>query len=163
MREIPPMRTITLILLTLATSHLRAQADEQAAVLSVIDRYFATMAARDSAGMRAILTDEGMFHGKYVDAPGEPARLMPHGPYLEKLARDTVALLERYWDPVVHVDGPIATVTTPYDFYVSRKLKHCGIDHFTLVKEADGWKISGGVFTMQRTGCPASPLGPAYE
>jgi hypothetical protein len=63
----------------------------------------------------------------------------------------------------VYIEGPIATVTTPYDFYVARKLKHCGIDHFTLVKEVDGWKISGGVFTMQRSGCPASPLGPAYE
>ena len=130
------MRTITLVLLILATTHLRAQIDERAAVLAVIDRYFATMAARDSAGMRAILTDEGMFHGKYTDAPEQPARLMPHGPYLENLARDTVALLERYWDPVVYADGPIATMTTPYDFYVGRKLKHCGIDHFTLVKEA---------------------------
>lgn len=104
-----------------------------------------------------------MFHEKYTDAPEQPARPMPHGPYLKNLARDPAAQLERYGDPVVYVDGPLVTVTTPYDFPVGRKLKHCGIDHFTLVKEADGWKISGGVFTMQRTGCPAGPLGPAYE
>ncbi|MEZ4756554.1 MAG: nuclear transport factor 2 family protein [Flavobacteriales bacterium] len=150
-------------LLLLFASALCAQPDERAAVLSVIDHYFATMAARDSAGMQAVLTDEGMFHGKYSDAPNEPARLMSHGPYLARLQRDTMPLLERYWDPVVYIEGPIATVTAPYDFHVGRKLKHCGIDHFTLVKEADGWKISGGVFTMQRSGCPESPLGPAYE
>lgn len=157
------MRTLLHAALCLAPNLTHAQHPEQAAVLSIIDRYFATMAARDAEGMRAILTSEGMFHGKYVDDPSQPARLMPHGPYLEALARDTATLLERYWDPVVYVEGPIATVTTPYDFYVSRRLKHCGIDHFTLVKEADGWKISGGVFTMLRTGCPESPLGPAYE
>lgn len=153
---------IALFLFALTTSGM-AQSPEERAVLAVIDGYFDTMAARDAEGMRAILTDEGMFHGKYLDDPGQPARLMPHKPYLEALARDTATLLERYWDPVVLVEGPIATVTTPYDFHVSRRLKHCGIDHFTLVKEADGWKISGGVFTMLRSGCPESPLGPAYE
>jgi len=157
------MRQLLLAALLLWPALLPAQHPEHDAVLSIIDRYFATMAARDAEGMRAILTDEGMFHGKFMDDPDQPARLMPHGPYLEALARDTVTLLERYWDPVVYVEGPIATVTTPYDFYVGRRLKHCGIDHFTLVKEADGWKISGGVFTMLRTGCPESPLGAAYE
>lgn len=157
------MRHLFPALLLTTALDLQAQQDERAAVLSVIDRYFATMAARDTAGMRSVLTAEGMFHGTYADAPDQPARTMPHGPYLDDLARDTLSLLERYWDPVVQVEGPIATVTTPYDFYVGRRFKHCGIDHFTLVREADGWKISGGVFTMQRTGCPASPLGPAYE
>lgn len=157
------MRFLLLPLALLTFNLLPAQSTVQDTVLSVIDRYFATMAARDAEGMRQILTEEGMFHGKYVDAPEQPAREMPHKPYLEALARDTATLLERYWDPVVYVEGPIATVTTPYDFYVSRRLRHCGIDHFTLVKEADGWKISGGVFTMRRTGCPEGPLGPAYE
>lgn len=156
------MRTIPLTLFLLTSLRLCAQQHEHQAVLTVMDRYFETMALRDAVGMAAILTKEGMFHGTYADTPEQPAREMPHGPYLEALARDTAVLLERYWEPVVQVNGPIAMVTTPYDFYVSGKLKHCGIDHFTLVKEADGWKISGGVFTMIRTGCPESPLGPAY-
>jgi hypothetical protein len=155
------MRTIVLLVLLHATI-CRAQQSENAAVLAVVQRYFETMGQRDAEGMRAILTSEGMFHGKYADDPSAPTVLMPHGPYLERLARDTVELKERFWVPVVFVDGPIATVTTPYDFYVGRKLKHCGTDHFTLVREADGWKISGGVFSMQRTGCPVSPLGEAY-
>ena len=35
-----------------------------------------------------------------------------------------------------------------------------GTDIFTRVKTADGWKISGGSYTIQRTGCTPSPLGP---
>jgi hypothetical protein len=156
------MRTIIVLLALLHIPFCRAQQSEEAAVVAVIARYFETMGQRDAEGMRAILTSEGMFHGKYSDDPSAPTILMPHGPYLERLAKDTVELKERFWDPVVFIDGPIATVTTPYDFYVGRKLKHCGTDHFTLVREADGWKISGGVFSMQRTGCPESPLGAAY-
>jgi hypothetical protein len=144
------------------TSFCTAQQSEEAAVIAVIANYFDTMGKRDAEGMRAILTSEGMFHGTYADVPSAPTILMPHGPYLERLARDTVELKERFWDPVVSIHGPIATLTTAYDYYVGRKLKHCGIDHFTLVREGDTWKISGGVFSMQRTGCPDSPLGEAY-
>ncbi len=155
------MRALALLALLHAT-FCWSQAGEEAAVIAVVERYFETMGQRDAEGMRAILTTDGMFHGKYADDPSAPTILMPHGPYLERLAKDSVELKERFWDPVVYIDGPIATLTTPYDFHVGRKLKHCGTDHFTLVREADGWKISGGVFTMQRSGCPESPLGEAY-
>jgi len=51
-------------------------------------------------------------------------------------------------------------VWTPYDFWVDGKFSHCGIDIFDLVKTAEGWKISGATYTVERTGCAASPLGP---
>jgi hypothetical protein len=34
------------------------------------------------------------------------------------------------------------------------------VDAFDLVKTPEGWKIAGGVYTVERTGCPPSPLGP---
>ncbi len=45
------------------------------------------------------------------------------------------------------------------DFHADGKFSHCGIDVFNLVRMPDGWKISGGMFTMQREGCAESPLG----
>ena len=57
--------------------------------------------------------------------------------------------------------GPIASVWTPYDFWVDGKFSHCGIDIFDLVKTAEGWKISGLTYTVERTGCAPSPLGPS--
>ena len=64
------------------------------------------------------------------------------------------------WNPEVKIAGSIAVVTTPYDFHRDGKFTHCGTDIFTLVKMSDGWKISGGSYTVQRTGCTPSPLGP---
>ena len=46
------------------------------------------------------------------------------------------------------------------DFWVDGKFSHCGIDIFDLVKTAEGWKISGLTYTVERTGCAPSPLGP---
>jgi hypothetical protein len=64
------------------------------------------------------------------------------------------------WEPVVHLQGPIATLWAPYDFYIDGQRSHCGIDTVTLLRAAQGWQIAALVYTVQRTGCPASPLGP---
>jgi hypothetical protein len=69
-------------------------------------------------------------------------------------------MLERMWTPQVRVHKGIATVWTPYDFWLNGAFSHCGIDSFELVKAADGWKLTGGSYTMEREGCTPSPLGP---
>jgi hypothetical protein len=47
----------------------------------------------------------------------------------------------------------------PYDFHLDGKLSHCGIDSFGLVRGADGWRIAGISYTVQKTGCAPSPPG----
>ena len=39
-------------------------------------------------------------------------------------------------------------------------LPDCGIDDFSLVLTPTGWKIAAATYTVERTGCPESPLGP---
>ena len=48
----------------------------------------------------------------------------------------------------------------PYDFHRDGEFSHCGVDAFTLVRTESGWKISGGVYTVETEGCAPSPLGP---
>jgi hypothetical protein len=36
---------------------------------------------------------------------------------------------------------------------------HCGVDAFDLVETPEGWKIAGGVYTVEMEGCAPSPLG----
>jgi hypothetical protein len=64
------------------------------------------------------------------------------------------------WTPAVHVHGAIAVVWAPYDFHIDGKFSHCGVDTFSLVRTATGWQISGISYTVEPTGCAASPLGP---
>jgi hypothetical protein len=68
--------------------------------------------------------------------------------------------LERMWDPEVRIQGAIAAVWTRYDFHRDGKFSHCGTDAFNLVKTAEGWKIASAMWTVERTGCVPSPLGP---
>jgi hypothetical protein len=79
----------------------------------------------------------------------------------DRLVSSDVALIERMWDPVVVVNGPLATVWTPYDFYAGSEFSHCGVDVATVMDTADGWKIVALSWTrLQPPACELNPDGP---
>ena len=41
----------------------------------------------------------------------------------------------------IQIDGAMAHVWAPYEFYLNEKLSHSGVNTFTLFKEKDSWKI----------------------
>jgi len=41
----------------------------------------------------------------------------------------------------IQIDGAMAHVWAPYEFYLNDKLSHSGVNTFTLFKEKDVWKI----------------------
>lgn len=53
----------------------------------------------------------------------------------------------------VQVNGPLANVTTPYSFYRNGILSHCGVNSFTMVKEAEEWKIVHLIDTRRKENC----------
>jgi hypothetical protein len=69
---------------------------------------------------------------------------------------------ERIWNPEVKVNGLIATLWAPYDFWLDGKYSHCGVDQFDFIKTEEGWKIAGGVYSVESK-CAPSPLGPLKQ
>lgn len=160
-----PMRAMILNLLFLGLMPVvRAQARDVPSadreVIAVVDRFFALLTARDSAGMAAIMEPEGVVFAVSVGPEARLPKAVTHRDFLSSLHKGKGALLERYWTPSVHVDGAVATVWAPYDFHVDGTFSHCGNDVFTLVRHPDGWKIAGVVYSRRQEGCPESPLGP---
>jgi len=152
--------TAALLLLSLSPAAVAAD-EEEKAVLGAIDRFFAILATRDSAAARELLVADGRFH-RIVEEAGRRVVVngRSFGELADQLSSGKGKLLERIWEPKVQVHGPIASVWAPYDFHIDGKFSHCGVDGFQLVKTEAGWKISGLVYTVERTGCKKSPLGP---
>lgn len=48
---------------------------------------------------------------------------------------------ERILSYKIQIDGSMAHVWTPYEFYVNGKLSHKGVNSFQLFKEKSMWKI----------------------
>ena len=53
----------------------------------------------------------------------------------------------------IKVHNNIAIVWAPYTLSLSGKFSHCGVDVFTLLKSAEGWKIVSTVYSVEPDGC----------
>ena len=94
----PSIVSLCFLLFT-AVLDLPAQAQQRPAaeqeVLTVIDRFFGYMAARDTAGMATVLEAKGSFGAVGIDAGDPPPRMVAHVDYIAGLTKDTKPLLER--------------------------------------------------------------------
>ena len=130
---------------------------ERQAVLAAVDSFFVAMSRRDTVLARAIMLPGSM---AYSVVPGTEPRPRADTTFIRSLGTGTSRLKERIWNPRVEIHGPMAEVWTWYDFHVDRKFSHCGIDDFSLMLTPTGWRIASVAYTVERTGCPESPLGP---
>lgn len=134
-------------------------ADEQK-VLETVQRFFDAMADRDAKAALEVMVPEGRFFSLREENGETMMRSSTNEEFAQGLETQERDLLERFWEAEVRIHGGIATVWTPYDFFLDGEFHHCGIDAFDLLNDGTGWKITGGVYTVETTGCPDSPLGP---
>jgi Putative lumazine-binding len=149
------MRRLLAVLFTLAGLAARA-ADDQTPI-AVVQRLFAAMTTHDAAAARALFLPEAMLFSVRADGT---ANAMPHDRWVERMGASKDAWLERIWEPKQLEHGSVAIVWAEFDFHLNGKFSHCGIDSFSLLKTASGWKIASISDTHETTGCTPSPLGP---
>lgn len=53
----------------------------------------------------------------------------------------------------IQVDGNLASVFTPYQFYYKGKFSHCGANSFQLVQQNKVWKIQYIIDTRRKENC----------
>ena len=53
----------------------------------------------------------------------------------------TMKFEERLLSFEIRIDGSMAHVWTPYEFYINGTLSHVGVNAFTLILENKQWKI----------------------
>ncbi len=60
---------------------------------------------------------------------------------------------EKLLDYKVQIDGNLAHVWTPYEFWLNGNFSHCGANAFTLAKTNEGWKIVHLIDSRRRESC----------
>ncbi|MEQ9401233.1 MAG: DUF4440 domain-containing protein [Longimicrobiales bacterium] len=128
-------------------------------VLAAVQEFFDAMAAADVERSRRVLASGARFFSVREEPSGRVTGTFTTEEHLARLPTSGV-LLERMWDPRVEIQGDVASVWAPYDFHVDGAFSHCGTDAFTLMRTPDRWILTGATYTVQRTGCAPSPLGP---
>ncbi len=60
---------------------------------------------------------------------------------------------EKLLDYKIQIDGNLAHVWTPYEFWLNGEFSHCGANAFTLAKMDDGWKIVHLIDSRRKSSC----------
>ena len=158
------MGTLLSLLVSISLITAAAQSADHADVMKTMQAFFDTMGGHDVEGARKILQPQGRFHAMSIKDGKPDVRAFSNEEYFAQLEGDLAKrkLRERIWNPDVRINGLIATLIAPYDFWIDGKFSHCGIDTFDFIKTEEGWKIAGGVYTVESK-CAPSPLGPLKQ
>lgn len=121
-------------------------------VLHLVQQFFDALEKQDTAAFQAIFLKNAHNYAVYESGDSVAVRsqlsnrfrLSPNRIIRERMRKDST---------VVKIEGRIAMVWAPYDLWVNDTFSHCGIDVFTLIKTAAGWKIATISYTMEKAGC----------
>jgi hypothetical protein len=148
--------TFLLALLSTAFLNARAQSktDETAAVKQTITAFFEGMRQGDSTAVRRTIAPGAIFHT--IATKDGTSRLRAENPLEFLKAVGTPH--PKVWDERITfdnilIDANLASVWTPYEFYLGGTFSHCGYNSFQLVKLADGWKIAHIIDTRRKEKC----------
>ena len=124
---------------------------EEEAVKSVVMDFFEAMHGSDSTGIRNSLTTGAIF--QTISAENEVKTSGMSG-FITSIGKAPKGSLEeKITFASVLIDGTLASVWTPYRFYINGNLSHCGVNSIQLHKENDSWKIHYIIDTRRKTGC----------
>ena len=155
-----PMPPALMLAAVLSQSAAPPSADaEDKAVLATAQAFFDGMEAANPDALRPLVLPGAQFLSvrEQPDGTVKLNRVAFEDSFGKSMAP---GVREWMWSPVIIRRGALATVTAPYEVSKDGKTLHCGIDIFTLVKQADGakaggaWKIASISWTAEPGACP---------
>jgi hypothetical protein len=147
------MRVLLLLCLIACSSRAAAQSAEDS-VKATVHSLFEAMKKSDSSRIRACFTPGGLLQS--LDERSNPIKIVTDsiGVFAHIIsALPAGAADERFTMDVVRVDGNLAMVWGPYNFFYKGAWHHCGIDSFQLVRIGGVWKIQYIIDTEHKEGC----------
>lgn len=139
------------ILITITAS---AQSAEDS-VKAVINNLFTAMKEVDAKKLKETFADTAILQTIRRRQDGtyfvQDERIDEFASQISHAKKDS--LDERITFETIKIDGPLASVWTPYKFYYAGQFSHCGVNSFQLVRINGRWKIQFIIDTRRRQDC----------
>jgi hypothetical protein len=145
---------LTTFFIFICIDNAQAQTAEDS-IKAAVNKLFVGMKTSDPAIIKSSFTDSAILQtiarnkegaivikNESIDAFATTVGTMPKDAADERITFETIK-----------IDGPLALVWTPYNFYYQGKFSHCGVNSFQLVKLNNEWKIQYLIDTRRRQGC----------
>ena len=137
------------------TTKLFAQQTSTAAIKQTINTMMDAMRKGDSTLLRSVLAKNLELESVASDKMGKVQMSTTS-------ANDLVTQIgtphtdiydERIVFGDIKIDGHLASVRTPYKFYIGTTFSHCGVNLFQLARTENGWKIIHIAYTVRKDNC----------
>lgn len=148
-----------LIILTLCSGFQAVAQTDEVAVKATVTRLFDGMRKSDTAMIRSAFAPKAILQSVAKNRSGVVSiRNEALDSFLISVATPHTGIYdERIVFETVKIDGDLATVWTPYKFYVGEKFSHCGANSFQMVRLNGEWKIQFLIDTRRRQDCDKLP------
>jgi len=147
---------LTVVLCCFLFNNASAQSDNEIELKKVINLFFKGLQNGDTISMKKTLTDTAILQTTFINNKGESIlKTENFDKFLKSIAskKPDDVWEERLSSYNIQVDGNMANVWTPYEFYLNYDFSHCGVNSFQLFFDGEKWKIIYLIDTRRRLGC----------
>jgi hypothetical protein len=143
-------------LCVLLTSVVFAQEDENAKVKATINTFFEGFHKGDTILVKSVMMDKMLLQTTYKTKEGNNVLVSEESSKLMSAIANRPN--DQKWDERlltynIQVDGIMAHVWTPYEFWFNDEFSHCGVNSFQLFNDNGHWKIIYLIDTRRQEGC----------
>lgn len=137
------MKTFMSLLCLFTVVISTAQTEEEQVKLAV-NTFFEAFHARNAEGMQKWIHTDAQLRRTAPDSTGvQVLREQRFEALINGIASMPITTVfeEKLLSYAVQIDGPLAHVWTPYEFWLDNKMHHAGANSIQLFKEDGVWKI----------------------
>jgi hypothetical protein len=138
--NISNMKKILLVVVLLCVGIVNAQKEQ---VQKTIETFFEGFHAKDTIKIKSTCSSTMILQSISENTKGNKLSDEKPAAFYKSIASipADIKFEERILSYNIQVDGSMAHVWTPYEFYVNGKLSHKGVNAFTLYLDGTTWKI----------------------
>lgn len=150
------MKVFIYLLLIFSTCILNAQNNEKEEVKKAVESFFDGFHNQDSIQIKSTTSPGIIMQTIGRDKEGASVvKTSEFNNFLKSIVSipDTTKFREKLLSYQIQIDGSMANVWTPYEFWINDTLSHCGVNSFQLHKQDGTWKIIYIIDTRRREHC----------
>ena len=140
----------------ISSLNLRAQVSDKEAVRETIEAFFEGFHLQDSIIIKQTVSKDIILQTIAKDKEGHAVvKTEDFSGFLKSIVGipATTKFQEKIKNYAIQVDGRMANVWTPYEFWLNATFSHCGVNSFQLFKEGEKWKIIYSIDTRRKVDC----------
>ena len=139
------------IFFLLISSFSFAQNTSEKEIVKPIENLFNAMKSADSLGVKNAFSGSAIMQ---TFGKNQEIRTNKVEDFAKQVGASQAGDLdERFTISKILVDGNMASVWVPYQFYYKGNFSHCGVNSFQLAKINDEWKIQYIIDTRRKDNC----------